>query len=94
MSFDYSTKPVDSQRSCSQAPTEIFVPRRDYPHGYRVQAVGARVISPPTSPWVELVATSGVKQVSVTIRPGANSSTEMPTTAIDPRLAATGCPGA
>ncbi|HVX23373.1 MAG TPA: cellulase family glycosylhydrolase [Acidimicrobiales bacterium] len=84
MRFTYRTAPVDPHRSCPGAPTQIFVPERDFPHGYRVKATGARVVSSPTSAWVELVARPDAARVTVTISRATGSSTAVPTTAMDP----------
>ncbi len=91
MTFTYSTTPVQKGLSCPNPPTEIFVPHRDYPHGYSVEVSGAKVVSPPTWPWVELVSHDQHTQVTVTIRPAADSSTQVPTSAIDPRSSTFGC---
>lgn len=93
MRFTYRTRSVEPSRSCPGAPTEIFVPHLMYPHGYRVQVTGARVASPPTWPWVELVARPGAARVSVTIRPTRGSHTLVPSTAADPRAPTAHCPG-
>ncbi len=83
MHFSYSTTPVDKALSCRGAATIIFVPSKDYPHGYSVNARGARVVSAPTSPWIELVARSGSHVVRVTVTRATHSTTEVPTTAYD-----------
>ncbi len=85
MHLSYSTKPVARHLLCPGAVTEVFVPRRVYPHGYQVQVTGARVVSPPTWPWIELAALPGSQSVTVTVSPGSGSTTQIPTTAIDPR---------
>ena len=93
MTLAYSTTPVNAAVACTSAPTLIFVPKRKYPHGYSVQVAGARVLSGPTSPWVELAALPGAASVSVSIRPASGSRTEMPTQAIDPTQSIAGCSG-
>jgi endoglycosylceramidase len=91
MRFTYRTKPVDPHRSCPGATTQIFVPQRDYPHGYEVTATGAKVVSAPTSPWVELVALPKVAYVTVTISREKGSTTRVPLTAMDPNARASRC---
>jgi endoglycosylceramidase len=90
MTFSYGTRAVH-EGACRTAPTEIFVPRRVYPHGYTARASGARVVSAPTWPWVELVAQPGASSVSVTIAPRTGSTTQVPTRAIDPAPGANDC---
>lgn len=85
MHLSYSTTPVAPHLLCSGAVTEVFVPRRVYPHGYRVQVTGARVVSPPTWPWIELATLPGSRSVTVTVSPRSGYTTQIPTTAIDPR---------
>jgi endoglycosylceramidase len=85
MHFSYSTRPIAPHLLCPGAVTEVFVPRRVYPHGYRVKVTGARVVSPPTWPWIELATLSGSRSVTVTVSPASGSTTQIPTTAIDPR---------
>jgi endoglycosylceramidase len=84
MQFTYSTKGVDPGRLCQKAPTEIFVPARDYPHGYKVNVKGARVVSPRNWPWVQVIANPGVTQVTLAISRADNSTTLTTTTAHDP----------
>lgn len=91
MTFTYSTTPVQKGLSCPNSPTEIFIPHRYYPHGYSVEVSGAKVVSPPTWPWVELVSHDHDTQVTVTVRSAADSSTQVPTSAIDPRPSTFDC---
>ena len=51
-----------------KAPTDIFVPQRHYPHGYRVVVTGARVISEPNAPHLLVTATPNTT-VTITIEP-------------------------
>lgn len=85
MHLTYLTAPVEPNLSCPSARTVISVPRRDYPHGYRVHVTGGKVVSAPTWPWVEVVADHGARQVSVTVSQASDSSTQVPTTALDPK---------
>jgi hypothetical protein len=92
MRFTYRTTPVDAHLACRGAPTQIFVPRRDYPHGYRVHVTGARVVSAPTSAWVELVTRPGAARVTVTVSRASGSTTRVPSTAVDPAAPVPDCP--
>ncbi len=92
MHLRYSTASVDPKMACTGAATEVFVPRRDYPHGYRVRVTGGRVVSPPTWPWVEVVANRGARQVSLTVSQAKGSTTQVATSAIDPRAPVPTCP--
>jgi endoglycosylceramidase len=78
MTMTYSTRAVPGARLARGALTQIFVPRRHYPTGYRVHVSGARVVSGPTAPWVELVASQGAQAVAVKIVPRTGSRTELP----------------
>jgi endoglycosylceramidase len=78
MQLDYSTTPVPGATLANGALTRIFVPRRQYPAGYQVEAVGATVVSAPGAPWVELRAAPGTASVEVTILPATGGSTELP----------------
>ena len=91
MMLTYSRTPVEPGLSCPTAPTEIYVPHRDYPHGYSVEVSGAKVVSPPSWPWVELVGLKRSAQVTVTIRPARDSLTQIPTSAMDPRAPVSHC---
>jgi endoglycosylceramidase len=91
MHLQYSTASVDPKMACTGAATEVFVPRRDYPHGYRVRVTGGRVVSPPSWPWVEVVANRGARQVSLTVSQAKDSTTQVATSAIDPRAPVPTC---
>jgi endoglycosylceramidase len=77
MTLTYRQTAVPGARLASGALTQIFVPERKYPHGYHVAVSGARVVSGPTAPWVELAADPGAS-VSVTITPASDSATQLP----------------
>ena len=49
--------------------TEVFVPSRQYPHGYEVQADGANVVGSPDPGIVRLLAHEGAERVTVRIVP-------------------------
>ena len=52
-----------------KAVTEIRVPRRQYPKGYRVTAKGARVLSKRNAPVLRLAARKGATEAQATVRP-------------------------
>jgi len=58
--------------------TQVFVPARHYPHGYAVQATGARVVSAPGAPWLLLRAEPGATSASVKVTPRTDASTHRP----------------
>ena len=89
MKFSYRARAVPGATLARGALTQIFVPERHYPHGYRVNATGARVVSSRTWPWVELRARSGAN-VRVTITPAKNSKTLRPL-AVCPTVSARRC---
>jgi endoglycosylceramidase len=62
MTLRYLARAVPGARLSAGALTQIFVPRRKYPHGYRVQTSNARLVSAPTAPWVELRATPALNR--------------------------------
>jgi endoglycosylceramidase len=77
MTFSYRASAVPGAHLARGALTQIFVPRRHYPHGYHVRVSGARVVSSPTWPWVLLRARRGAN-VTVTITPTSHSMTLRP----------------
>lgn len=56
------------------ARSEIAIPRRQYPAGYGVRALGAAVVSPPGAPVLELATCPGAGSVSVTVTRGGPST--------------------
>jgi endoglycosylceramidase len=78
MTLSYSTAAAGPAPLAKGALTQIFVPKRKYPSGYSVEAQGAKVLSAPTAPWVELLADRGSTRVTVTITPRTGSTTQMP----------------
>ncbi|HTR69548.1 MAG TPA: cellulase family glycosylhydrolase [Mycobacteriales bacterium] len=78
MALRYRTEAVPGATLTPGALTQIFVPRRHYPHGYRVTVSGATVVSGVHSPWLLLLANSGASKVSVTVSPRAHSHTLLP----------------
>lgn len=76
--FRYSTQRAGGGSLAAGARTVVFVPQRVYRQGYAVQALGARVVSARSAPWLELVARPGAKTVTVTIRPTRTGKTLTP----------------
>jgi endoglycosylceramidase len=70
LSWDASTSVMQLtyRAGSKKAPTEIFVPQRHYPRGYRVVVTGGRVVSKPNAPHLLVVAKSG-STVSVAVQP-------------------------
>jgi endoglycosylceramidase len=78
MQLTYSTAAVPGAVLSSGALTPIFVPRRQYPTGYKVDVTGATVVSAPGAPWVELITVPGAATVQVTISPTTGGTTGLP----------------
>ena len=78
MTLSYQASAIPGARLNPGAPTRIFVPERKYPTGYAVSVTGARVVSGPTDPWVQLSAPAPGATVTVTIRPRTGSFTQTP----------------
>src|SRR5206468_5529643 len=57
--------------------TQVFVPARQYPHGYAVSASGAKVASAPGAPWLLLRAAPGAA-VTVRVTPATGGATVRP----------------
>jgi len=60
--FSYAPRPAGG-------PTEVFVPARHYPTGYRVSLQGAHQVSAPGAARLELAADPGAARVDVTVSP-------------------------
>jgi endoglycosylceramidase len=52
------------------AVTDVFVPRRDYRHGYRVRVHGGRVMSRPGAPLLQIAARRRASNITVTVARG------------------------
>ncbi len=77
--FDRSTRVMTfSYDPSGSGRTQVFVPARQYPHGYKVEATAAKVVSAVGSPWLELTADQGAKTVSVKVTPRDDSTTQHP----------------
>ncbi|HVV76459.1 MAG TPA: cellulase family glycosylhydrolase [Mycobacteriales bacterium] len=60
--------------------TQIFIPARDYPHGYRAIVRGGRTVSAAGSPWLLVKADAEARNVSVTVVSDAHGQpTKRPT---------------
>jgi endoglycosylceramidase len=68
-SYSYRTSCVGGGSFAPGTQTIIFVPERQYPHGYAVRTYGARVVSGPQAPWLRLTADPGATIVRITITP-------------------------
>jgi endoglycosylceramidase len=71
LNFDPTSHAFDFSYTPRRAggPTEIFVPGRQYPEGYRVTVHGARVVSAPNASILQLAADRGATRVAVTVSP-------------------------
>src|SRR5207244_4022800 len=67
----YATARVGGGTFGRRLETVVFVPRRQYPDGYRVQASGARVTSKPCATMLRLRTRRPGQPVTVTITPEA-----------------------
>jgi endoglycosylceramidase len=65
----YSTDPPGAKRLPPGIKTEVFVPHRQYPDGYRVEVDGAEVVGSSDPAIVRLLARPGVERVTVRIVP-------------------------
>lgn len=67
-SLRYDTARVGSGRPfAGDARTEVYLPRSDYPNGYRVEVHGADVVSDPDADLLQLRATPGAGVVQLTV---------------------------
>ena len=63
--FSYSFTPSRRIR----APTEISIPPYTYPHGYVTLVSGARVVSQPNAPVLEVSPSRRASEVQVSVQP-------------------------
>jgi endoglycosylceramidase len=69
-SMAYSTRlPEGGRRAGDELETEIFVPRRYFEHGYRVEVEGARVVSGPNASLLRLRNEPDARRVEIDVRP-------------------------
>jgi endoglycosylceramidase len=64
----------------ASACTEVFVPRLQYPRGYRVVVSGARVVSRAGAGTLALRALGDAQQITVRITPASHGHTDLPIT--------------
>ncbi len=69
LNFEFSTRRPDGHRAPRRLETVVTVPKRSYPTGYAVTAVGADVTSRPCAPILTLRNRPGAKTVSVRVTP-------------------------
>ena len=69
MTLSYTAQPVPGVKLDPRAPTEIFVPARKYPHGYKARVTGGRVVSKPGAMWLAVLAGHPSGTVTVTLAP-------------------------
>jgi beta-glucosidase len=74
----YGAAAVPGERLSGKPLTQIFVPARIYPKGYKVQASGATVVSAPGAPWLLLRANASSTDVTVTVSPADDATTQRP----------------
>src|SRR4051794_10624664 len=69
MVFDlqYSTKRADGGAFAGHPLTEVYVPKRQLPHGYTVRVQGAGIASAPGEQVLELQACPGARSVKLTV---------------------------
>lgn len=65
----YSTARAGGGTLAEDLDTEVFVPDRHYPDGYRATVQGGRVVSPPNDPRLRVVADRGAAQVTIHVEP-------------------------
>lgn len=88
--FEYATK-LPAGAAGAGMPTEVYVPRGQYPAGYAVKVSGASVVSSPTAGRLTLCAAPGAAKVSLGLAPDSGSSTDLPP---NPFAAEPACPHA
>ncbi len=71
MSFDTSSKAFSLTYAprTSTAPTEIFLPARQYPNGYQVSVQGGQVVSVAGASLLQVTNNDGASQVQVKVTP-------------------------
>jgi endoglycosylceramidase len=66
----YSTRRKSGGSFAFRADTQVFVPRRHYPHGYDVSVKGGEALSSPFSQRLRVRTCTGRKRVELTVTPG------------------------
>jgi endoglycosylceramidase len=74
--LDYSTKRPDGGTFGGRPLTEVFVPKRQYPHGYAVQVQGAGVASRRGDQMLALRACPGATTVKLRVAPSGTNSAD------------------
>ena len=76
MSFDTTSKvfALSYVPRTSTAPTEIFVPARQYPGGYQVSVVGGQVVSAAGATLLQITNNAGASQVQVQVSPAPSAA--------------------
>ena len=78
MTLTYRPRAVPGAKLSPVALTQVFIPAREYPNGYKLKVRGARIVSRPTWPWLELAAQRGASKVTFTVTPRAGGRTIRP----------------
>jgi endoglycosylceramidase len=78
MTLSYGAAPVPGVTLGRGARTQVFVPARQYPHGYKADVTGGKVVSAPGSPWLEVMAAAGASSVSVKVTPLTGGAIQRP----------------
>jgi endoglycosylceramidase len=65
----YSTAPADGGVLAGDLETEVFVPGRHYPAGYRVTVTNGRVVSPLNDPVLRVVGDPGASEITIHVTP-------------------------
>jgi endoglycosylceramidase len=78
LTFSYSTVSPGGRAFGAGACTAVVIPAVEYPKGYLVSAVGARVTSVPGSGVLTLAQDDGVRDVTIEVRPGSGRATSDP----------------
>jgi endoglycosylceramidase len=74
--FTYSTARAGGGAFTGAPLTEIFVPQRQYPSGYRVQAQGGAIASAPGAETLVVEPCAGARVVTVTVTKAGQSSAD------------------
>jgi len=69
LDLTYSTRRPDGTRSRRRLDTEVFVPRVQYPNGYRAEVEGGRVVSAPGARVLRIERRRRAAEVAVAVKP-------------------------
>jgi endoglycosylceramidase len=67
----FSTRLPDGRRAGPGLRSEVFIPRSDFPQGYRARVVGAVIVSRPGVAHLRLIRCEGARRVTLTITRGS-----------------------